>query len=223
MITDEMLASAAEELVLVMNEVFPDPAKETHHFSLRFKRKMSKLIKKTDHPIRYIWAKRVAGLILALWVGFVVVFAVSPTVRASVIGWIKETYESYIEYFFNDSLSDRAENKEEYNISSLPEGYILSQRVNPDGFCMVVYSNENGDKIDFVYSKDSDAGNMLIKAENAVIVPTYINECEAEMYLPNDPNNATGIIWYDTEKNMMFYLSAVCSKDIIIHMAKSVK
>ena len=96
MITDEMLATAAKELSLAIGATFPDPSKNVHHFSLRFKRKMNQLVKKTNHPVRYLWTQRVAGFILVLFVGFMMIMTVSPTVRASVIGWIRERYESYI-------------------------------------------------------------------------------------------------------------------------------
>lgn len=218
-----MLATAAKELSLAMSATFPDPVKEAHLFSLQFKRKMKQLIKKTNYPTRYLWTQRVAGFVLALFMGFMVLFATSPSVRASVIGWIKEQYESYIEYFFNDHLSEAAESKEEYNITSLPDGFIINQRVDLEGFCLVVYSNENGNRINFYYSKDPDAGNIMVKEEGSTIIETQINNYEADIYLPNDSNNATSIIWYNTENNMMFYISAVCNMDIIIQMAESIK
>lgn len=223
MITDEMLATAAKELCLVIGATFPDPSKNVHHFSLRFKRKMNQLVKKTNHPVRYLWTQRVAGFILVLFVGFMIIFTVSPTVRASVIGWIRERYESYIEYFFDDHLSENPESKEDFYIASLPEGFIESQRVDLDGFSFVVYSNEKGNKINFFYSKDPDAGNIMVKEEGATISATRINNYEADIYVPNDPCNATGIIWYDTDKNMMFYIAATCNVEDIIQLAESIR
>ena len=223
MITDEMLATAAKELIWVIGTTFPDPSKNVHHFSHRFRRKMNQLVKKTNHPVRYLWTQRAAGFILVLFVGFMIIFTVSPTVRASVIGWIRERYESYIEYFFNDHLSESPESKEKFDITSLPDGFIESQRVDLDGFCLVVYSNENGNNINFYYSKDPEAGNIMIREEDSTIVTERVNNYEADIYLPNDPSNATSIIWYNTEDNMMFYVSAVCDMDTIIQMAESIK
>lgn len=221
MITDEMLATAAKELSLVMSATFPDPSKEVHHFSLRFKRKMKQLIKKTNHPTRYLWAQRVASFVLALFMGFMVLFATSPSVRASVIGWIKEQYESYIEYFFPSGLTTKE--KERFEITQIPEGFEEILFVDEENFCLSVYSDGDGNKIDFVYSRDPDAGNMMVKSEGSTVIHTYVGGCQADLYLPDDSENATSLIWYDAEKNMMFYISTVSTTEGIIRMAESVK
>ena len=223
MITDEMLATAAKELCLVIGATFPDPSKNVHHFSLRFKRKMNQLVKKTNHPVRYLWTQRVASFILVLFVGFMIIFTISPTVRASVIGWIREHYESYIEYFFNDHLTAIPESKEEYNICSLPDGFIVNQCVDLEAFHWVVYTNEKGNRINFYYSKDPEAGNIMVKEEDSTIIETRVHNYEADIYLPADSNNAISIIWYNTDINTMFYISAVCDVDTIVQMAESIE
>lgn len=222
MITDEMIVASAKELSLVMSAAYPDPAKVAHRFSLRFKRKMKRLVSKTDHPIRYLWVQRVASFILVLFIGFMLVFTISPTVRASVIGWIKAQYGAYIEYFFDEHLPDTAQSKQEYDILYLPTGFVMSQRIALDGFSLVVYSNADGNTISFFYSKDPDAGNIMVKEEGATINEVYVHNYNADVYVPDDPNDATGIIWYDTHNNMMFYISATCSMEEIIEMAESI-
>lgn len=223
MITDEMLAVAAKELSLIISATFPDPVKEVHHFSLRFKRKMMRLIKKTNHPTRYLWTQRVAGFVLVLFVGFMIIFTASPTVRASVIGWIKEQYESYIEYFYPDVIVEKEEANHSFEITGLPEHYSEESRIEVDGSCMVVYSNGNGDYIDFIYSKDQNAGNFMLKEDGTTILRTNIGHYEADIYLPDNPNNSTSIIWYNTHYNMIFYISAVSESENLLLWAESVK
>lgn len=220
LITDEMLAAAAKELSLAMIAVFPDPEKEIHNFSLRFNQKMKKLVRRTSRTTSYLWTRRIAGFILALFVGFMVVFTISPSVRASVIGWIKERYESYIEYFFPDNQDNTT--IKSFAIASLPEDYKEVQRFELDTVCMVQYSNLNGSFIDFVYSKDPDAGNMMVKVEGTTIIHTNVQGYDADMYYPNNPEDATGIIWYNNKYNTFFYISALCSDAEIIAMANSV-
>jgi hypothetical protein len=220
LITDEMLAAAAKELSLAMITVFPDPEKEIHNFSLRFNQRMKKLVRQTVHPMHYLWTRRIAGFILALFVGFMMVFAISPSVRASVIGWIKEKYESYIEYFFPDNQDNTT--IKSFSITILPEGYEEVERLELDTVCMVQYSNLNGSFIDFVYSKDPEAGNMMVKAEGTTIIHTNVQGYEADLYSPNNLEDATGIIWYNNRYNTIFYISALCSDTEIIAMANSV-
>lgn len=221
LITDEILAAAAKELSLAMIAVFPDPEKEIHNFSLRFNQKMKKLVRKTIHHTRYLWTKRIAGFALVLFVGFMVVFMISPSVRANVIGWIKEQYESYIEYMFPNVRSVVKEEK--YMMTFLPETYEEIIYVDEEDYCLTVYANNLGQKIDFLYSKDPEAGSMMVKLEGSTIINTYINGCQADIYLPDNPENATSIIWYDADKNMMFYISKVSSIEEIIKLAENVK
>lgn len=223
MITDEMLAIAAKELSLVIGASFPDPSKNAHHFSLRFNRKMKQLVKKTNHPVRHLWTQRVAGFILVLFVGFVIIFATSPTVRASVIGWIKEQYESYIEYFYPDAIVEKVDPNHSFEIAGLPEHYREESRIEVDGSCMVIYSNGDGDYIDFIYSKDQNAGNFMLKEDGTTILRTNVGYYEADIYLPDNPSNSTSIIWYDAQYNMMFYISAVSEAEDLLLLAESVK
>lgn len=221
MITDEMLAAAAKELSLAMIAVFPDQEKEIHNFSIRFNQKMKKLLRQTIHPTSYLWTRRIAGFILALFIGFMVVFTISPSVRAYVIGWIKEQYESYIEYIFPNVRS--VVQGEKYVMTFVPEAYEEIIFIDEENYCLTVYANNLGEKIDFIYSKNPEAGNMMVKLEGSTIINTSINGCQADIYLPDNSENATSIIWYDTDTNTMFYISKVSSIEEIIQLAENVK
>lgn len=221
MITDEMLAAAAKELSLAMIAAFPDPEKEIHNFSLRFNQKMKKLVRRTSQTTSYLWTRRIAGFILALFIGFMVVFTISPSVRAYVIGWIKEQYETYIEYMFPNVRS--VVQGEKYLMTFVPETYEEIIFVDEEDYCLTVYANNFGQKIDFLYTKDPEAGNMMVKLEGSTIINTCINGCQADIYLPENSENATSIIWYDTDVNTMFYISKVSSIEEIIKLAENVK
>lgn len=221
MITDEMLATAAKELSLVIGATFPDSSKNVHHFSLRFRRKMNQLVKKTNHPVRYLWTQRVAGFILVLFIGFMIIFTASPTVRASVIGWIKEQYESYIEYFFPDKMHAQ-DAHDQYEITALPKDYSETQRFDTEGLCTVLYTNDNGDQIHFIYSKDPTTVNCIIMTDESQLVTTYVADYPADLYLPNDTGISTTIIWYDVEKETAFYISALTNTATIIEYAESI-
>ena len=86
-----------------------------------------------------------------------------------------------------------------------------------------MYTNEKGNRINFYYSKDPEAGNILVKEEDSTIIKTRVHSYEADIYLPADSNNAISIIWYNIDTNMMFYISAVCDVDAIVQMAESIE
>lgn len=222
MITDEMIVAAASELSLVMSVAFPDPAIDVHHFSFRFKRRMNRLINKTNHPTRYLWVQRVASFVLVLFMGFMLLFAASPSVRASVIGWIKEQWESYIEYFCPDIASAKEVDSDYFEITALPPGFVEIKRTDIDGLSMAVYSDNNGSFINFLCSNDPNAGNLIVRSEESTIVHEYVCNYEADIYIPDDPHNTTSIVWYDIDRNLLFLISTVDTAENIIYLAESI-
>ena len=63
----------------------------------------------------------------------------------------------------------------------------------------------------------------MVKEEDSTIIETRVHNYEADIYLPADSNNAISIIWYNTDINTMFYISAVCDVDTIVQMAESIE
>lgn len=143
-ITDEMMAEAAAEMNEAMLRSLPDPDDCHHEFSRRFKRKMKRVIYRADHPVQFRIMQRVATIFLVICIGFATILTFSPTVRANVVGWIREQYESFVAYYFEDNYESKAD-PVEYYISDLPVEYAEIAVSDNEGIHTTVYSTNDGD------------------------------------------------------------------------------
>lgn len=225
MITEEMMAAAAAEMNEAMLRSLPEPEDCYHEFSAKFEKKMKRVMYRADHPLQFRILQKVASIILVLFLGFATIMAISPTVRASVFGWIREQYESLIHYYFNDSVSS-VEGPTTYYISNLPPQYTeLTSFFNEElGEYTGVYSDDEGNVLYFMYSLIPEITNYYLGSEEDYIVEhVYISTNRADFYQSKDHSQSNGIIWCDSETNTVFYLSARLNKEEIIALAEGIK
>ena len=132
--TDQSLDSLLRQVLLDadsqeygdMMEILPE-----HDFSPGFERRMKKLIRRADHPMRYRVAQVAACLLLAALLSGCTVLAVSPEARAAFVGWVRELSEGWSVYHYfgekKDSLGDII-----YRPTWVPDGYeVISEYSNP--------------------------------------------------------------------------------------------
>lgn len=219
--TDKQLAEACGELNEAMLRSLPAPEECNPQFSRRFERKMSRVIRRANHPVPYRVMQRVASFLLVLFLGFMTVLAVSPAVRAAFASWVRETYESFFVYSFTEEATLPAEIKE-YYLSELPDGYVevMTSLENNMGFN--VYANDDsGIQINFVYNY-GDGGAMFVEYENHTVKSVTVSGHPAELYIDHQ-NGAHGIVWVDEEAQVMFAIVAKVPEEELLALAESVK
>ena len=174
---------------------------------------------------RPVWkrALRVAAM-FALTVSLGLM-AVGPTVRASIMHWVQETYENYILFRYinqyNDVLPD-------YTIHALPEGYReLSRSGASDlggtgGFISCEYENSDGDKIIFMYLAMSDGALSAFSADGTDVVDVKVKGFDGKFFAARDPANMNTLMWMDTQSNLQFSIDAHFGIDDMLHMAEGV-
>ena len=218
-----MLTEAANDFCDAMLRSLPDPKECNYEFSSRFERKMKRLIHRTNHPVTYRILQRVASFALVIFIGFMMIFAISPTVRAAVLDWIREQYESFITYYFEDgtSLSDGPTT---YYISDLPTDYIelTSTYDEESGVFVGLYSDPNGNSLYFTYSTIPENADFFIRRENYEIEQLSVSGNPADFYLSIDGTESNGVIWCDDNEKVVFFISAMMDKDDLLGLAESV-
>lgn len=221
-ITEQMIAEAAAEMNDAMLNSLPNPDDCRHKFSARFERKMRRVIFRVDHPVQFRIVQRVASIVLVLFIGFATILAASPTVRAAVFGWIREQYESFVMYYFEDGASVSKE-PTEYHISKLPDGYteIVASDI-PDNQAFI-YSNADGQLLYFSYSTNPDAIRYLIKEDGYAVEEVIVFNSPADFFLSEDRTQSNCIIWCNEENNVIFYISGFFERDEMIELAESVQ
>ena len=105
--TDQELDQLMRRVLLdaaAQNEGQAEP-KQEFRASKQYQRETQKMLrdplswaKRRSRPVWKKTMQRVAAVFLAIFIGFGGVMAISPTVRAAVINWITEWYETHIVY-----------------------------------------------------------------------------------------------------------------------------
>lgn len=180
-----------------------------------------KWAKKKERPIWKAALQKVAVLLVVLSLSLGSLMAVSPTVRAAVIGWVTELYEDLIVYrYFGEDIS---EEMPKYGIEALPQGYTETIRDVFSATVSVVYeSSEGGDMICLTYtSMQQGATNQFVPGDDDII-PTEVNGMSGTLFVPQDPQSAKVITWIDEDANLQFILSAFCDEKNLLSLAEQV-
>lgn len=167
--------------------------------------------------------QKVAVVLLIASVSFGGVMAVSPTVRAVVIQWVTEWYETHIVYRF--SGDDIPEKMPDYKIADLPDGFAekTEYRIENPGYVGVWYENQNGDVIlfDYIYIQQGSAAGYV--TDESTVIPVEVGRVDGQLIKSNTPDTSDStLVWIDSKKNIQFAISAMLSDLEIIHMAESV-
>ena len=217
---DEIMTLAAAELNCAMITSISPLASESHCFSANFERKMRTLIRKTNHPRTYSFLCTAASVSIVLLLSFVITITFSTTARAVVINWIKEYCAPYIEYIIPESQHKELSN---YHISALPAEYIELSRTNTGDSCIVIYEDSQGQQIHLIYSKNPNEGHLFVIGEESTSVEVIISGYTADLYIPQNANEKLSLVWYDTTRHTLFYISAQISQSELVYYAESIK
>ena len=236
MLTDAMLKEAAAEAERFLLSIVPEDG-EPHVFSKRFERKMAKLIRRANHPIRYQIMRTAATVLLAIATLFGAVMAVSPEARAAVIGWVKSAFHEFFEYSnevpnTNNTPTDENSDinnptsepvKYEYHLSVIPEGYRELKTIDKLDGKMYLYVNEAGQILQFTYTYGAENSNMFAKAEEYEQYSVVVNERSADVYIAIKESETSAIVWQDTEAGILFQIFAFADQTELVEVAETVE
>ncbi|MBQ1208769.1 MAG: DUF4367 domain-containing protein [Lachnospiraceae bacterium] len=230
MLTDKLLAAAAAEVNEATLRVLPEPGDCTPEFSPRFERKMRRVLRRGNHPAAYRVMQRAASIVLVLLIGFASILAVSPTVRAGVYGWIKETYETFVRYEFPGQSAGHDRKGEDqtlekpvkYVMTALPERYTNIMEFEEYGNYIATYADEEGQVLHFSYGS-GNTGSIYIEGKGYDVTSFTICGQQADLYMAIDASNSNGIIWGDRNSGTIFSISAYLDRDELIKLAESVR
>lgn len=230
MLTDAILREATAEAERFRLPIVPEDG-EPHVFSKQFERKMQKLIRRANHPIRYRVMRIAAAVAIAVATLFGAVMAVSPEARAAVVGWIKETFGVYAHYSNdhvqgnNDTTSDNNSPKaikDEYHLAVVPEGYREINVIDKIDGKMHVFANDQGVFIQFSYSYGAKIDSLFIKTENYEKYSDFVDEAQADIYLAMNEKEPSIIVWQNPNAGVLFHIFAMADQVELIEIAETV-
>ena len=146
----------------------------------------------------------------------------SPTARATIVRWVTEWYETHI--VFRYAGEDAPGEMPRYELGELPEGFVE----NPErqfigaGMTSHFYENEKKEVILFKYAYMQQGALSSVDAENANMIPVFVNNCEGLLVIPKEEDSSSTLMWLDPEHDLQFTLDAPLGQEDILHMAESV-
>ena len=234
MITEEMLCAAAArscEIYVSYLERGYNPENQ-HEFSLQFKKKIKKLKRKADHPVFYHAARRIASIVLAILIAGGVWITVDAEARAAFVGWVKEVYEEFFVYRFNDE-TDIQNEPYEYEFTWLPNGYVKLYEKDTGSRITRLYKNEAGQMLQFNCVYDPNETDIyVVTKEHKVTEYNYSEDgtCVASTNVYRSPETQynlasntsltyAGQIKYSTPKDHLgtistFYMDCSYRKEV---------
>ena len=199
--------------------------KPTRHYQRQIAAMLKDPLKWERRRARPLWknvAQKAAVILLVFSLSLGSLMAVSPTVRAAVVRWVTEWYETHIVYRY--SGEQIIGEMPQYEITDLPEGYIEDERVNWPSYVSVVYQNKDTGKtiyLDCTFMQQGSASDYV--TDGVEVVPVTVNGLSGQLFLTDDwENKWNTITWIDAERNLQFEIDANVNRDVILHMAESV-
>ena len=219
MITDEMLAQAAEEVSLSMADSLDVTP---HRFSSGFERKMRSVRRRAEHPVRYQVLRHAAAVLVAVITAFAALYAFSPTVQAAVNGWVRTAFGSYFQYSPSDTTPPDVEY--DYYLPEEFDGYTLTEEIGDDGSKLYVYTNKDGDLLFLEYILGSSGvSTYLMDIENHQYIRTFVDSQPADLYIALTEDQASVIKWQNREENVLLSITAMENEEQLIAFAKKVE
>lgn len=220
MISDERLREAARQAEKNLLASLPEPEDCKATFSPEFERKMKKLVRRTDHPIRYWVQKAVACILLVILLGGGSVLALSTEARAAFVGWIREVYETWFVYQYKGETYESGTIM--YQPSWLPSGYTEKSSLDLYEQQVIIYENADGSLVMFGYSQSAGAIDLYVSRDDAIVQQTTVWGNTAELYLYPTENAFSSLVWTDTDSGLIFWIVASLDESSLLQVAESV-
>ena len=188
--------------------------------SLRFQRRMRGLVKSPTRYVKnqrrpiYIRVLRTAAAVLIIFTMTLgAAMAVSPTVRAAVVDFVRSWFEDRTEYKTTPGLLER-----DWTFGYIPEGFELEAEMENELQVFRVYSNINSERI-FI---DIGAGQGFIDNEHSVFYQLTINSSLVDVYESISEEYYNIIVIYDDFSGSIINIISSIDIDEIIKIAENI-
>lgn len=226
MLTDAMLREALGEAERRFLAAVPVAEGEPHVFSKRFQKKIEKLMRRVDHPIRYRVLRTAAAFLIVIATLFGAVMTFSPEARAAVVGWVKSAFYEFFEYSSESPKTNNAANNParcEYHFSVAPDGYRELNVVEKEDGKMYLYINDKGKILQFTYTYGTKNSSLFAETEIYEQHEAFVHELPADVYIALKENETSVIIWRDSDTDVLFEIFAIADQTELVRLAETVK
>lgn len=216
---DDIIKQIAEEYITALCASLPAPEACSHTFSPRFKKKMERLIFKTNHPYRFVLS-RVASVVIVFLLLFGSVLAVDVNAREAFVGWLEERHATFSRFFF--AGGDEAQEELSFDLGWVPEGYVAQERIEISGGESVLYTNTDGFILDFSYSTAPENTELYLFPQSALEQTASVNNIPAKLFIAQSADETSSIVWQDSTQGTLYVVSCRCSSAELIRIAENI-
>lgn len=210
-----MLDAACQEYGGLMAEL-PE-----HDFSPEFEKRMRRLVRRTDHPLRYRVAKAAACLLLAALVGGGSILALVPEARAAFVGWMRDVYQTWFVYQYAGERKGASEDTV-FLPSWIPEGYEEIVPARAGSFVRVQYEDSEKELLTVSYVTGTETLSLNVEWDGAEVRGCTVGGLPADLYMnPGDGPNI--LVWTDGERDAAFWITAALEEDELVRIAESIR
>ena len=192
-----------------------------HDFSPAFDKKMRKLIRRADHPIRHRILQTAACFLVAVLLSGCTALAVSAEARDAFIGWVREMYETWFVYRYTGEAQPTVDDMV-YLPTWVPEGYEKTVSPEPGIFVRTQYENSEKDLLTISYVKGTETTSLNVQWESAIVRQTLVGQLAADLYL-NPSDGPSILVWTDSKKDVAFWITAPLTEEELVRIAESIQ
>jgi len=189
--------------------------------SLKLQRKMKAMLRNPSAYVRnlrrpmYKKVMRVAALFfITITITFSITMAVSPTVRATVVNFVRIWLEDRTIYQVPQQNLDR-----DWSFGYIPDGFELVEEVSDELQKFFIWEDENQSTI-FI---SITTGNSTIDNENYTFYTTIINSNVTDIYESINEEYPSMIIIHDKINGVLIIIGAYLEIDEVIKIAENIK
>lgn len=188
--------------------------------SPRFRRKMKSLLRNPDKYIRnqrkpiYIKVLQNAAVVFIVFTILLgAIIAVSPTVRAGVIDFVRSWFEDRTEY-----LTPEDELSYKWSFGYFPEGFELLVEQDYGVSITSIYKNNNA-LITVIISR----GKQVLDNEHAIYYQVERNKRTIDIYESTDPLYPNIVVLHDDNTGSVISINSDINLNELIKIAESIK
>lgn len=223
---DRMMRGALLDAIALDAQKFSDPA-GTFEPSRRHMGQMRRMLKDPLHWARSRsrgalgkTARWAAVVLLFISLGFGFVMLISAPARAAVERWAAEWYETHIVYRYSgegEGILPR------YALAGMPEGFAELERTEMYELTEVLYGNENGEMISFLYGSMAQGGATVFVPKGDTVTEVRIGKNRGTLFIPQDPESMKTLFWMDERAGVQFTIAADLDEPELIRLAESLR
>jgi len=161
----------------------------------------------------------VAVILLFISLSFGMVMLFSAPARAAFERWIVEWWQTHIVYrYFGEG-----EGLPQYELSSLPEGFVELERIEESTFTDVVYGNDAGEQIFFSYTVMTQGGATVFVPNGDVVSDVMVGKDHGMLLIPQATGSMKTLTWTNEKDYVQFTIAAEMDESDMIGLAESLQ